>query len=528
MRSKLFWIAAFAATLAIPIFAQVQEKVDLDAVYRIKDEGLNRSQVMTVMSYLTDVYGPRLTNSPQMKAAAEWTKKKLLEWELVNVKFEPFAFGRGWSNEKMHASVSLDGHSYPLIAYPKAWTQGTNGLKAGEATLAVIQTEADIDKFRGKLNGKYVLTVAARDVPALFEAQATRLTDDQLAARARLNVTAPGQRGGGGGGQNNTAFNRKRMQLYLDEGVAALIEPGTGSGGTVFVQCCGALRDPKSPPEPAQVVMAVEHYNRIVRNLEKNIPVRIEMEIDNKYYDDDLNSFNITAEIPGSDKASEIVMLGGHFDSWHTGTGATDNAAGSAVMMEAVRILKATGLKMRRTVRIGLWNGEEEGLLGSDAYVRDHFGDRNTMILRPDHSKLDVYFNVDTGTGAIRGISLNGNERAAPIFEAWTKPFNNLGMTTVAVGAPRQPPTSIGGTDHTSFEAVGLPGFGFIQDGIEYNTRTHHSNMDVYERIQASDMMKNAVIVAAFVYHAANRDEMIPRKPLHPAPPPAAGQRSNP
>src|SRR4030095_11576908 len=226
MRTKSFLIAVFAATLALTILAQVQEKVDLDAVYRIKDEGLNRSQVMTIMSYLTDVHGPRLTNSPQMKAAAEWTKKKLLEWELVNVKFEPFAFGRGWSNEKMHASVIFDGHAYPLIAYPKAWTQGTNGLKAGEATLAVIQTEADIEKFRGKLAGKYVLTAAARDVPALFEAQATRLTDDQLAARARLNVTASGQRGGGGGGQNNAAFTRKRMQFYLDEGVAALIEPG--------------------------------------------------------------------------------------------------------------------------------------------------------------------------------------------------------------------------------------------------------------------------------------------------------------
>ncbi len=514
-----------AVTLVFPILAQVQqEKVDFDAIYKIKDEGLNRSQVMDIMSYLTDVSGPRLTNSPQMKTAADWAKKKFAEWELVNTRYETYPFGRGWTNEKAYVSMTISGHSYPLIAYPKAWTPGTAGVQAGEATQAVLQTEADFEKYRGKLRGKYVLTAAVPVVAALFDAQARRLTDQELEARARLNVNAGGQRGGGGGGNNN-AFNRKRSQFFLDEGIIATIEPGTGTGGTVFVQCCGPLRDPKSPPEPPQIVMAAEQYNRIVRNLERKTPVTIEAEIQNRFYDDDLNSFNIISEIPGSDKAGEIVMLGGHFDSWHTGTGATDNAAGSAVMMEAVRILKATGLKMRRTVRIALWTGEEEGLLGSDAYVKEHFGDRGTMTLKADHTKLDVYFNVDNGTGAIRGISLNGNEQAAPIFEAWTRPFNSLGMKTVAVGSPRQPPTSIGGTDHTSFEAVGLPGFGFIQDPIEYNTRTHHSNMDVYDRIQAADMMKNAVIVASFVYHAANRDQMIPRKPLHKAPAPASGAR---
>lgn len=330
--------------------------------------------------------------------------------------------------------------------------------------------------------------------------------------------------GGGGGGQNPAEFNRKRIQFFISEGVIATIEPGRGDGGTVFVQS-GGSRDPKDPATIPQVVMAVEHYNRAARSLERNVPVTIEMDIQNKFYDDDLNSFNVIAEIPGSDKADEIVMLGGHFDSWHTGTGATDNAAGSAVMLEAVRILKATGLKMRRTVRLALWTGEEQGLLGSDAYVKDHFGDRNTMKLKPGHAKLDVYYNVDTGTGAIRGINLNGNELAAPIFRAWSEPFRSIGMTMVSVGAPRQPPTSIGGTDHTSFDAVGLPGFGFTQDPIEYNSRTHHSNMDVYDRIQAGDMMKNAVIVAAFVYQTASRDQMIPRKPLHKAPAPASSSR---
>ena len=275
--------------------------------------------------------------------------------------------------------------------------------------------------------------------------------------------------------------------------------------------------------------MAVEHYGRIVRTLEKKIPVTIEMDVQNKFYDDDLNSFNVIAEIPGTDKADELVMLGGHFDSWHTGTGATDNAAGSAVAMEAVRILKATGLKMRRTVRIALWTGEEQGLLGSDAYVKEHFGDRHTMMLKPAQSKVSAYYQHDGGTGAIRGVSANGSEALAPVFRAWVEPFKSIGMTLVTTGSPRQPPTSIGGTDSTSFDAVGIPGIGFMQDPIEYGSRTHHSNMDVYERIQAPDLMKNAVIIASFVYLTANRDQLLPRKPLHKGEkgelPKVAGQR---
>jgi Zn-dependent M28 family amino/carboxypeptidase len=242
------------------------------------------------------------------------------------------------------------------------------------------------------------------------------------------------------------------------------------------------------------------------------------MDIDNKFYDAEQNAFNIIAELPGTDKADEIVMLGAHFDSWQSGTGATDNAAGSAVMIEAMRILKQSGLKLRRTVRIGLWSGEEEGLLGSRAYVKEHFGDPATMQLKPEHAKLAGYFNVDNGTGTIRGVYLQGNEAVAPIFGAWMAPFKNLGMTTLTI-------RNTGGTDHLSYDAVGLPGFQFIQDEIEYNARTHHSNMDVYERVQAQDMMNNAAIVAAFVYNAANRDEKLPRKPL--PKPQAAGRGSS-
>ena len=500
--------------LALPIAGQSVKPVDLDSIYKIKNEGLNRSEIMETMSYLTDVFGPRLTNSPNIKAAAEWARDKLIEWELVNVDLETWGeFGRGWTNDTMQASIRIGEGSYPVIAYPKAWTPGTDGAVSGEVVMAIINSEEDFDQYRGKLKGKYVLTASMPAVPALFEPLARRLTDEDLEARAsRLSRPA-----GRGRDPSIREFANRRMQFYLDEGVAALIEPGRGSGGTVFVQS-GGSRNPDDPAVPTQLVMAVEHYGRIARTLAKDIPVTVEADVRNTFYDDDLSSYNVIAEIRGTDKSDEIVMLGGHFDSWHTGTGATDNASGSAVMLEAVRILKATNLRMRRTVRLALWTGEEQGLLGSDAYVKEHFGDRSTMQLKPDHATLSAYFNVDTGTGAIRGVSLNGNERIAPIFGAWMEPFRNLGMTTIAVGGPRQPPTSIGGTDHTSFEAVGLPGFGFIQDPLEYGTRTHHSNMDVYERIQPFDMMRNAVIVAAFVYHTANRDELLPRKPLHSAP----------
>jgi Zn-dependent M28 family amino/carboxypeptidase len=300
-----------------------------------------------------------------------------------------------------------------------------------------------------------------------------------------------------------------------DEGVLATIVPGRGTNGTVFVGGSATNAQPNANLGVPSVTIAVEHYGRMVRTLEKKMPVTIALEVKNTFTDDTM-SFNVVGEIPGTDKADELVMLGAHFDSWHTGTGATDNAAGSAVMMEAMRILKVSGLKLRRTVRIGLWGGEEQGLLGSRAYVTETFGDRATMALKPAHAKFAGYFNVDNGTGAIRGVYLQGNEAVAPIFEAWMKPFNNLGMRTLTI-------RDTGGTDHQSYDAVGLPGFQFIQDPVEYNTLTHHSNMDTYERIQEADMKQNAVIVAAFVYQAANRDQPLPRKPL-PKPQPTGGR----
>ena len=496
--------------LRIPIAAQVDEPVDPDAIYRIKDEGLNRSEVMEITSYLTDVYGPRLTGSPNIRKAGEYASQKLTEWELVNVDLEEWGeFGRGWTNDHFSAHLTIVDQNHPMIGYPKAWTPGTEGPLNGEAVIAIIETSEDIEEYRGQLGGKYVLVEPMPEVPALFEAPGSRLTDRQLEARAAQPVRARrGRRGGRGrgGADDGPDFSETRMKFFVDEGVAALLEPGDGSGGTVFVRNGGSW-EVDADPVPAQVALAVEHYGRIYRTLEKDIPVRVEMDIRNTFHDDELNAFNVIGEIPGTDKADEVVMLGAHFDSWHAGTGATDNAAGSAVMMEAVRILKEINLPMRRTVRIALWTGEEHGFFGSRAFVAENFADRQTMELKPNHEKLAGYFNIDNGTGAIRGIYSQGNEAVAPVFSAWMKPFENLGMTTLSIR-----PT--GGTDHISFDEVGLPGFQFIQDPIEYSSRTHHSSMDVYERIQAEDMMKNAVIVAAFVYHAANREDLLPRKPL--------------
>ncbi len=503
---------SFAVTLGPGLWGQaappVADRVDLDALYRIKEEGLQRSQVMDLTSYLTDVYGPRLTTSPNIKAAADWTRQKLTEWGLSNAHLEPWGpFGRGWSNERFSAQV-VSPRPFPVIGYPGAWTPGTNGPVTADVVLAVIDSEPDFAAFRGKLKGKIVLAQPVPDVQPLWDAPAHRLTDQELADLAAQ--PAPQQRRFGGFG-NLQQFNQRRMQFYVDEGVVAVVYPGRGNGGTIFGTGNGP-RDPKDPPYPTTLSIAAEHYGRIARMLAKGVPVSMQLDIQNRFYDDNLNSFNLVADIPGTDKADELVMLGGHFDSWHGGTGATDNAAGSAVMLEAVRILKATGLKLRRTVRIALWTGEEQGLLGSRAYVKDHFGDPATMQLKPEHAKLSAYFNVDNGTGRIRGIYLQGNEAAAPIFERWMEPFHNLGMTTVTI-------RNTGGTDHLSYDAVGLPGFQFIQDPVEYGTRTHHSNMDLYERIQPFDMMENAVIVATFVYQTANRDEKLPRKPL----PKAAG-----
>ncbi len=463
---RTFLLAAlFGMVIGLPLAADwpSTEKVDLDAVYRIKDEGLQRSKVMDTVSYLTDVYGPRLTGSPNIKEAADWAQKTMRDWGLANVHLESWPFGRGWQNQRFVA-MAISPRAYPLIGFPMAWTPGTSGPVTGEAVLATIQTDRDFDVWRGRLRGKFVLTAPMRQVGARFEPLGRRFTDSDLVEVSKQPATGRGRGGQPPGGvANQREFLRKRAEFFADEGVAALVNPSAiGDGGTFFVQAPpGYSREVNGPRQVAEVVLAIEHYGRIARTLDKNIPVILQMDIDNKFFDDDPNGFNILAEIPGTDKADEVVMIGAHFDSWHAGAGATDNAAGSAVMMEAMRILKTAGLKPRRTIRIALWGGEEQGLLGSRAYVKTHFGDPETMQVRPEHAKLSAYFNVDNGTGAIRGVYLQGHEAAAPIFQSWMEPFRNVGMTTLAI-------RSVGGTDHLSYNAVGLPGFQFIQDPVEY------------------------------------------------------------
>ena len=496
-----------ALAVAQPWAQGAGEPVDYDAIYRIKDEGFERSQVMETLGYLTDIHGPRLTNSPNFVKAAEWAMARLAGWGVANVRREAWGpFGRGWSNEKFTANV-VSPQPFPLIAFTKAWAPGTNGVVTGEATLAIVQRDEDFTAFAGRLRGKIVLAVSPPAVEPLFAPTARRFTDEDLAGMETQRVGAAGR-----GGRNVAvlqAFARRRMEFFAKEGVLAVLEPGTGRNdhGAILVGGPRELRDPKAAPQPPQIVVASEHYGRIARTLDRKIPVTIELHVQNRYHDASLDTFNIVGELPGTDKADEVVMLGAHFDSWHAGTGATDNAAGSAATMEAMRILKAARVTMRRTVRLALWSGEEQGLLGARAYAKQQFADPDTMRLLPGHTSLSAYFNMDNGTGAIRGVYLQGNEAVRPIFGAWMAPFRSLGMTTLTI-------RSTGSTDHVAFDEVGLPGFQFIQDPVEYNSHSHHTNMDLYERIQPEDMMKNAVIIASFVYHAANRDERLPRKPL--------------
>ena len=531
MRGARLSLFLLAASLAVPVapaaaqtVAPATEKIDYDAIYKIKEEGFQHSQVMDTASWLTDVYGARLTGSPNIKVAGDWAVKKLTEWGGQNVHLESWGtFGRGWQNERFSATVVAP-NAWTIIGAPKAWTPGTDGKVTADAIYAPLENDQDLDKWKGKLKGKIVLVLPARDVKASFDPLATRYTDAELKKLEQVNPTTPSRRNYS---PATLAFAAKRLQFLSDEGVLAVFEPSrSGDGGTIFVQQGGAY-SPTAPqtymkyPEkvPPQVVLAVEHYNRIARILQKDVPVSVELNIQTSMTDNQ-DAFNVVAEIPGTDKADEIVMLGAHFDSWHTGTGATDNGAGSAVMLEAFRILKASGVKLRRTVRLALWTGEEQGLLGSKAYVKNTFADKETMALKPAHGKISGYFNVDNGTGAIRGVYLQGNGAVEPVFAQWMKPFESLGMTTLTL-------QNTGGTDHLSFDAVGIPGFQFIQDELEYDTRTHHSNMDTWDRLQSADMMKNAVIVASFVYEAANRDQMLPRKPL-PKPEPAKPATSMP
>jgi carboxypeptidase Q len=505
-------VLALVLTFALTVSAQerVQERVDLGVIHQIKTEAFQNPKVMDTVFQLTDVYGPRLTNSPQFRAAGEWAVKQLKEYGLDNVKLEKWGpFGRGWAYTSY--SGYIDEPQYqPLIGYPLAWTPGTDGPLTAEAVLAPIRTEADLDQYKGKLRGKIVLRDAPRILTLPTEPAGRRLSDAQLADLSVFPIPGPPGRAGRAGQppfnpQQARRLRERLNRFWKDEGVPLVVrESNEGDAGTVY----GLGADRESKENVPTIVLSAEHYNRIARLLDHKLPVKLTFDVKAQFYDDDqASSFNVIAEIPGNAKRNEVVMVGAHFDSWHTGTGATDNAAGSAVAMEVMRILKTLDLKMDRTVRLALWGGEEEGLLGSRAYVKEHFADPATMKPTAEHERFSGYFNLDNGSGKIRGINLQDNDAMRPIFEKWFEPFKDLGAGTIAL-------RNTGGTDHLSFDAVGLPGFQFIQDPLDYFTRTHHSNMDVYDRIQATDLEQASAIIASMVYNAATRPEKLPRKPL--------------
>jgi carboxypeptidase Q len=561
-----------------------------EAIALIKEQGLTtNSQAMAILSYLSDVIGERLTGSPNLKRANQWTKMKLESWGLTNAHLEPWGpFGRGWELKHFSAQI-VEPQVFPLIACPQAWSPGLDKpLTANVIYLGGVAT-SNLDGYKGKLAGAIVLVSPMHEIVPRLEPLFARQTESNLTRLAHSAGDADRFRGRPAGSTNRFAGNENRPSparllafLQKEKVGLAVSESSQGEGGTIFVASAtvpstntsgfrgrqfnggpagrnggtndggfrgGGRGGPSAysltaPAMPPQITLAAEDYNRLVRMLRQGVKLKMEVDLKVKYHTEDPMAYNTIAEIPGTDLKDQIVMLGGHMDSWQAGTGATDNGAGVAAAMEAVRIIEAAHLHPRRTIRIALWTGEEEGLLGSKAYVSNHFGnygangapnrfrDRRAFnadtaggastnsaegatnqpappkfIPGPEFEKLSVYFNLDNGAGKIRGIYMQGDEAAGPIFTKWLEPFHSEGAETVTV-------SRTGSTDHISFDSVGLPGFQFIQDPLDYMTRSHHSNEDVFDRIQADDLKQAATVMAAFVYNAAMIDEKIPRKPV--------------
>ena len=499
----------FLAILLSVTISFGQEKIDNDAIQKIRNEGLNNSQVEKIAFNLIDKSGPRLTNSKGYERAADYAVKQLSDWGLVNSKTEAWGeFGRGWELKKSYVAMTKP-YYMPLIAVPKAWTESTNGVVNGKVLFLNIDSEEDFEKYKGKLKGAIIAVKPRGNQDPTFEADALRYTEEELADLAKPNTNTrrrftPEQIAAF---RARRALNQKLNVFLKEEGAALIINGTNGRHGTLFTSSPrGYIKD--TPEGISELEMTPEHVNLMARLAENDVEVEIEAEVETTFNTQDLQGYNVIAEIEGSDKKlkSEVVMLGGHLDSWHGATGATDNAAGCIVMMEAVRILKATGLQPKRSIRIALWGGEEQGLHGSRNYVKNHFGEAEKI--KKEQEKISAYYNIDNGTGRIRGIYLQGNEAVGPIFKEWFTPFDDIiDNTTITI-------RNTGGTDHLGFDAIGIPGFQFIQDPVEYWSRTHHTNMDTYERLVIDDLKQMAVIVASFVYNTAQRDEKLPRKPL--------------
>ena len=497
-----------------------QEKIDATMMAKVREEGLQKSQIMDIALHLTDLNGSRLANSPGYIRAANYAKAKLTEWGVQHAQLDPWGeFGKGWELEKMYFAMTAPYYK-PMMLYPKTWTSGTNGLKSADLILVDLKDSTALMNYSGKLKGKIIVPAVELNYKHSFKPDAVRYTDEELQkmanaqpAGAQVRDTAAmrrmreqAQRSPRPGFIDPRLLN-KLKSMAKEEGAIAMISSSTRNhDGTVFAQGGGAYKG-TDPENFLDMAIGVEDYNTLQRILKAGMPVKVETEVKTKFYTDDLKGYNVIAEIPGTDPSlkEEIVMIGAHLDSWQAGTGATDNASGSAVMLEAMRILKALGVQPRRTIRIGLWSAEEQGLLGSRGYVAKTFGGVRGAEKLPAHEKFSAYYNIDNGTGKIRGIYLQGNEACRSIFQQWFESFKDLGASTVTI-------SNTGGTDHQAFDAAGLPGFQFIQDEIEYDTRTHHSNMDVYDHLIEADLKQMATIIAAFVYNTAQRDQKLPRK----------------
>ena len=526
------------------VFAQyAAEPVDTAMMSQIRDEGMNHSQAMTTLEGLTDYCGGRLSWSPEFNAAAAWVMNRLKSWHLENVHEEQFTpYGKPWSIKRFSAHM-IEPRVVPLVGVPRAWSPGTDGTIQGPAIYLDVKSDSDFARYAGKLKKAFVFVSEPEALTLNFEPFARRTADSSL---LKLANAAPGQARQRGPFRDSTMMRRFReearlanakLEFCIKEHAYAVIDETRGESGTVMTGAANVPQPPDAlgnrfarvnafqqdaPKTLPQITLTAEHYNRIVRLLKQNIPVRLEMELDVDMPEKAVPGLDVIGEIPGTDLKDEVVMVGAHLDSWHPGTGACDNGTGVTTAMEAMRILSALGVKPRRTIRIGLWGGEEQGLYGSKWYVTEHFGSREgtgftptgPLTTKPDYDKFCAYFNDDNGSGKFRGIYLQGDEAARPIFRAWFTPFAVLGASTVSA-------SNTGGTDHLSFDAIGLPGFQFIQDPLEYG-RTYHTNFDVYERASESDLEQSAVIMAAFAYDAAMRDQKLPHMPM-PGPPQARG-----
>ncbi len=529
-------IALAFLLVSLAAHAQVRpaDAADPAMLNRIWLEGTNNSRVMEHLSWITDVFGPRIPGSPAYDKAADWAVRRFTELGLANAAIEPSGeFGLGWSYEYVSAHMTAPSYM-PILAYPRPWTGSTKGKITGSPVFAPISSKVDMDKYKGKLKGAIVLLSDPRPVHPNFQAPAKRLDDKDVREIEDMSIPVKPAKPGESGGESGLKWEEME-EFFKAEEVGVLVESSSGSRsdyGTVKVDAYGGNgKDFLTRGQSPRIIVAAEAYNRICRILDLKVPVTLEIEVRTTMYDKDTQGYDVTAEIPGTDKKDELVMLGGHLDSWTGGTGAVDDAAGCAVAMEAVRILKALGVKPRRTIRAAFWTGEEEGFFGSRGYVARHFGDtdkqslakmdfetldkswRNPLgdskklLAKPEYAKISGYFNYDNGSGRIRGIYLQENFAVRPIFEEWMKPLKDLGVTAVAL-------QNTEGTDHLPFDYIGIPGFQFIQDPLDYFPWLHHTNQDVYDHAVPEDLIQSAVVMAYFVYQTAMREDMLPRKPL--------------